>query len=130
MGSLVPLVSLSILACIGILIQAGTSNVWLWAVWGTINGSATIGDLWITAIALRYPAYTIVVDEKDGMWVFLPRGNSVAPHLHLQVNDGRDPLDLEIREFVFTRHDHWTGQVWETSNRTAPRKGVLMRFHE
>lgn len=71
--SLTPLVSLSILACIGILIQAGTSNVWLWAVWGTINGSATIGDLWITAIALRYPAYAFIVDEKDGIRVFLPQ---------------------------------------------------------
>jgi hypothetical protein len=71
--SLAPLVSLSILACIGILIQAGTSNVWLWAVWGTINGSATIGDLWISAIALRYPAYAFIVDEKDGIRVFLPQ---------------------------------------------------------
>jgi hypothetical protein len=71
--SLAPLVSLSILACFGILIQAGTSNVWLWAVWATINGSAAIGDLWITAITLRYPEYAYIIDERDGIRVFLPQ---------------------------------------------------------
>lgn len=61
--SLAPLVSLSIIGCVGILLQAGTSNVWLWAVWATINGSAAIGDLWITAITLRYPAYAYIMDD-------------------------------------------------------------------
>jgi Putative zincin peptidase len=71
--SLAPLVSLSILACFGILIQAGTFNVWLWAVWSTINGGAAIGDLWITAIALRYPKHAYIIDERDGIRVFLPQ---------------------------------------------------------
>jgi len=71
--SLAPLVSFSILACLGILIQAGTPNVWLWAAWATINGSAAIGDLWITAIVFRYPEYAYIVDEQDGMRVFLPQ---------------------------------------------------------
>lgn len=70
--SLAPLVSLSILACCGILIQAGTSVVWLLAIWATINGSATIGDLWITTIVLRYPSSAYVIDERDGMRIFLP----------------------------------------------------------
>lgn len=72
--SLAPLVSLSILACLGILMQAGTSNVWLWAIWATINGSAAIGDLWLTAVALRYPEHAYIIDEQDGIRVFLPQG--------------------------------------------------------
>jgi hypothetical protein len=70
--SLAPLMSISILACLGIVIQAGTSNVWLWAVWATVNGGAAIGDLWITAITLGYPPYAYVVYEKDGIRILLP----------------------------------------------------------
>lgn len=70
--SLAPLVSLSILACFGILIQVGTSNVWFWAVWAMVNGSGTIGDLWITSITLRYPEHAYIIDERDGIRVFLP----------------------------------------------------------
>ena len=74
--SLAPLVSLSILASFGILIQAGTSNVWLWAVWAVVNGSGTIGDLWITAITLRYPEYAYIIDERDGIRVLLPKSKT------------------------------------------------------
>ncbi|MGD8406239.1 MAG: DUF3267 domain-containing protein [Anaerolineales bacterium] len=73
---LAPLVSLSILACIGILVSAGTPLVWLLAVWATVNGSATIGDLWILTIALRYPSHAYVMDEHDGMRVFMPDNES------------------------------------------------------
>jgi len=74
--SLTPLVSLSILACFGILIQAGTSNVWLWAIWAVVNGNGTIGDLWITAITLRYPEYAYIIDERDGIRVLLPKSKT------------------------------------------------------
>jgi hypothetical protein len=70
--TLAPLVSLSILACCGILIQAGTTYVWLWALWAMVNGGSAIGDLWITAIALRYPVCAYIIDEQDGIRVFLP----------------------------------------------------------
>jgi hypothetical protein len=73
---LAPLVSLSILACLGILVFAGTSTVWLLAVWATINGSAAIGDLWILTIVLRYPSHAYVMDEHDGMRVFMPENES------------------------------------------------------
>jgi hypothetical protein len=71
--SLAPLVSLSIVACLGILIQAGTSTVWLWAVWAIVNGSGTIGDLWISFLVLRYPKDAYIIDERDGIRVFLPQ---------------------------------------------------------
>lgn len=67
-----PLVSLSVLACCGILLQSGTSMVWLLALWAIINASAAGGDLWITAIVLRYASPAYVVDERDGMRIFLP----------------------------------------------------------
>ncbi|MCC6500352.1 MAG: DUF3267 domain-containing protein [Anaerolineales bacterium] len=70
--ALAPLVSLSALACCAILIQAGAASVWLFAVLGTLNGGAAIGDLWITSVALRYPSSAYVVDERDGMRIFLP----------------------------------------------------------
>lgn len=71
--SLAPLAALSILACLAILLQSGTSAIWLWAIWGTINAASSIGDLWITAIALRYPQHAYVIDERDGIRVFLPQ---------------------------------------------------------
>ena len=70
-----PLISLSALACGGILIQSGTSIVWLLALWAIINASAASGDVWITAIVLRFPSYAYVVDERDGMRICLPESD-------------------------------------------------------
>ena len=70
--TLAPLISLSAIACLGILLQAGTSIVWLWAIWAMVSAASAIGDLWITAIALRYPAHAYIADEQDGIRVFLP----------------------------------------------------------
>jgi hypothetical protein len=68
-----PLISLSIFACFGIVIQSGTTMVWLLALWAIINASASNADLWITAIVLRYPASTYVIDELDGMRILMPQ---------------------------------------------------------
>ena len=57
-------------------------------------------------------------------------GNSVAPHLHLQINDGPNLLDSVIKEFVFTRFERWTGKSWKAVERTPPVKGELMRFSD
>jgi hypothetical protein len=73
---LAPLVSLSILACLGILVFSGTSLVWLLAIWATINGSAAIGDLWILTIVFRYPSNAYVMDEHDGMRIFMPQNEN------------------------------------------------------
>ena len=70
-----PLVSLSILACCGIVILSGTSMVWLLAIWAIINASTVGADLWITAIVLRYPESTYVVNERDGMRIFIPQSD-------------------------------------------------------
>lgn len=55
-------------------------------------------------------------------------GNSLAPHLHLQVNDGTDLLGSAIQPFAFTRYERWTGQAWQTNLGAPPHKGDLLRF--
>ncbi len=37
-----------------------------------LNVSGAIGDLMIVSIVLRYPSAALVIDEKDGMRIFLP----------------------------------------------------------
>lgn len=66
-----PFVSLSILACLGIVLLSGTPYVWILAMWGIVNASASNADVWITTILLRYPAFTYVVDERDGIRILI-----------------------------------------------------------
>jgi hypothetical protein len=70
--ALAPLISLSLLAVLAILLLAGTPWVLLIALAATLNAAGAIGDLWISAVVLRYPAHAYVMDEQDGMRVFLP----------------------------------------------------------
>ena len=73
-----PLVGLSILACFGIIMLPSTQFVWIFAIWAIVNSSATNADLWITAIVLRYPASAYVVDERDGIRILLPQGDTIG----------------------------------------------------
>jgi Putative zincin peptidase len=75
---LAPFVSLTISACLGIVILSGTQMVWILALWAVINASAASADLWIIAIVLRFPASIYVVDERDGMRIFLPQKNDAS----------------------------------------------------
>src|SRR5688572_23483848 len=70
--ALAPLVVLSLLACLGILLLAGSPIVWMMPVYAVTNGGGAIGDVWMSLIVLRYPSYAYVVDERDGMRIFLP----------------------------------------------------------
>lgn len=70
--ALAPLVVLSLLACLGILLLAGSPFVWMLPIYAVTNGAGSIGDLWMSLLVLRYPSYAYVVDERDGMRVFLP----------------------------------------------------------
>ncbi len=71
-----PLVGLSLLACAGIGLLAGTSMVWYVALWGVVNASAANADAWIAAVVLQHPADALVVDELDGLRVLVPSGGS------------------------------------------------------
>ena len=69
---LAPLFILSILVILGIWFAQG-STLWvaLLAICGAINASGAIGDLWIAIIVLRYARTAYVMDERDGVRVFL-----------------------------------------------------------
>jgi hypothetical protein len=71
--ALAPFVLLSVLAILGIWLLSGTFWVALLAIGGIMNATGAVGDLWITAIVLRYPATAYVIDEKDGIRVFLQK---------------------------------------------------------
>jgi hypothetical protein len=75
---LAPLLSLSILMCLGIFLLASNSIVWVLALWAIVNASAANADVWITAIVLRYPRSAYVVDERDGMRILLPQSEAKA----------------------------------------------------
>jgi hypothetical protein len=71
--ALAPFVLLSVLAMLGIWLLSGTFWVALLAIGGIMNATGAVGDLWITAIVLRYPVTAYVIDEKDGIRVFLQK---------------------------------------------------------
>ncbi len=71
--ALAPFVFISILVVLGMWIFQGTLWVVLLGICGTINASGAIGDIWIMVIVLRYAAAALIMDERDGIRVFLPK---------------------------------------------------------
>lgn len=74
--ALAPLVVLTIVFILGMWLLSGTGWVALLGICGVLNASGAIGDLWMSGIALRYPTVAYIVDEQDGMRVFLPDSNA------------------------------------------------------
>ena len=70
--ALAPFVFLSILAVLGMWLLQGTLWVALLGLCGAVNASGAIGDMWITMVVLRYASTAYVMDERDGIRVFLP----------------------------------------------------------
>ena len=71
--ALAPFIFISTLAVLGMWLLQGTSWVALLGICGIVNASGAIGDMWITMIVLRYTATAYVMDERDGIRVFLPK---------------------------------------------------------
>lgn len=71
--SLAPFVFISMLVILGMWILQGTAWVALLAICGIVNASGAVGDMWITMIVLRYAVTAYVMDERDGIRVFLPK---------------------------------------------------------
>ncbi len=69
---LAPLVSLSVAAMVGMSLFAGSSVIVLLLVCATLNAAGASGDVWMLAIVARYPPEAYVIDERDGMRIFLP----------------------------------------------------------
>jgi hypothetical protein len=70
--ALAPLIFISILIVLGMWLLQGTLWVALLGICGIMNASGAVGDMWITALVLRYPANAYIVDERDGVRIFLP----------------------------------------------------------
>jgi hypothetical protein len=71
--ALAPFVLISALVILGMWLLQGTLWVLLLGLCGIFNASGAIGDMWMTMIVLRYATPAYVVDERDGIRVFLPR---------------------------------------------------------
>ena len=71
--ALAPFVFISVLVVLGMLVLQGTAWVVLLAICGVVNASGAVGDMWITIIVLRYAATAYIMDERDGVRVFLPK---------------------------------------------------------
>ena len=69
--ALAPFVFISVLVVLGMLVLQGTAWVVLLAICGVVNASGAVGDMSITMIVLRYAATVYVMDERDGIRVFL-----------------------------------------------------------
>ena len=70
--ALAPFVFISMLVVLGMLVLQGQAWVALLAICGVVNASGAVGDMWITMIVLRYAATAYVMDERDGIRMFLP----------------------------------------------------------
>jgi hypothetical protein len=70
---LAPFVFISTLVVLGMWLLQGTLWVPLLGVCGIVNASGAIGDMWMTMIVLRYATTAYVMDERDGIRVFLPK---------------------------------------------------------
>ncbi len=69
---LAPLIVLSLLVILGIILFKANFWILLLILCGAVNAGGSFGDMWMASIVLRYPRLALVVDEKDGMRIFLP----------------------------------------------------------
>jgi hypothetical protein len=70
--ALAPLIGLSLLGAVVFV----ASPAWLapWMLLGLVgNAAGAVGDVWMSAIALRYPRSARIMDERDGMRIFVNR---------------------------------------------------------
>jgi hypothetical protein len=70
---LAPFALISALVVLGIWLVPGSPWTTLLALCGVVNASGAVGDMWMTRIALRYPPTALIMDERDGMRVFVPK---------------------------------------------------------
>jgi hypothetical protein len=74
--ALAPFILISSLVILGMWLLQGTAWVALLGVGGLFNASGAVGDMWITRIVLRYADSAYIMDERDGVRVFIPESES------------------------------------------------------
>lgn len=69
--ALAPLVGITLLG-MALMLVLPDRLVYFAAIAVALNAGAAIGDLWMTAVVLRYPSLALVRDEADSLRVYLP----------------------------------------------------------
>ena len=70
--ALAPLVGLSLVGMALLMLPLPGWLVWIVVFCTALNVGSAIGDMWLVRVALGYPPVAYVVDEKDGLRVFMP----------------------------------------------------------
>jgi hypothetical protein len=70
--ALAPLFVVSALIMVILAMPVSPSLGTLLIICGAFNAAGAIGDLWIVRIVTRYPKQAYVIDERDGVRVFMP----------------------------------------------------------
>ncbi|HQE93747.1 MAG TPA: DUF3267 domain-containing protein [Anaerolineae bacterium] len=74
--ALAPLVGISILGGALLMLPLPGWLLRLIALCAAVNVGGAVGDMWLVRVALKYPACAYIVDEQDGMRVFMPDENT------------------------------------------------------
>jgi hypothetical protein len=75
--AIAPLLILNLLFFLALFLRAGLAGSTILAVLAALNTGGAVGDLWVLAILRKFPSHAYVMDEKDGMRVFLPAEDSI-----------------------------------------------------
>jgi len=70
--ALAPLVGISVLSLLLLTLPLPGWLLWLIGLCAAVNIGGAAGDMWLARVALGYPARAYIVDEQDGMRVFMP----------------------------------------------------------
>lgn len=70
--ALAPLVGLSLVGMALLMLPLPGWLAWIVVFCAALNAGSAIGDMWLVRVALGYPPKAYVVDEKDGLRVFMP----------------------------------------------------------
>ena len=70
--ALAPLVGLSLAGMALLMLPLPGWVAWIVVFCAALNVGSAIGDMWLVRVALGYPPTAYVVDEKDGLRVFMP----------------------------------------------------------
>ncbi len=70
--ALAPLVGLSLVGMALLMFPLAEWLAWVIAICAALNVGSAIGDMWLVRVALGYPSSAYIVDEKDGVRVFMP----------------------------------------------------------
>ena len=70
--ALAPLVGLSLVGMALLMLPLPGWLAWIVVFCTALNVGSAIGDMWLARVALGYPPVAYVVDEKDGLRVFMP----------------------------------------------------------